>query len=83
MSRKSYSPEEIALISSCPYVKSVTPKTVRYTAEFMVIFQSEILAGKSGFDVFHDCSLPIDAIGRESVLQTIRNWKNGTMRHSG
>ena len=75
MSRKSYSPEEIALISSCPYVKSVAPKTVRYTAEFMVIFRSEILAGKSGFDVFRDCCLPIDAIGRESVLQTIRNWR--------
>ena len=75
MSRKSYSPEEIALISSCPYVKSVTPKAVRYTAEFMGIFRSETLAGKSGFDVFRDYSLPVDAIGRESVLQTIRNWR--------
>ena len=75
MSRKSYSPEEIALISSCPYVKSVTPKSVRYTAEFMGIFRSETLAGRNGFDVFRDYSLPVDAIGRESVLQTIRNWR--------
>ena len=75
MSRKSYSPDEIALISSCPYVKSVTPKAVRYTAEFMGIFRSETLAGKSGFDVFRDYGLPVDAIGRKSVLQTIRNWR--------
>ena len=75
MSRKSYSPEEIALISSCPYVKSVTPKAVRYTAEFMGIFRSETLAGRNGFDVFRDYGLPVDAIGRESVLQTIRNWR--------
>ena len=30
MSRKSYSEEEIALIASCPYVKSVTEKAARY-----------------------------------------------------
>ena len=75
MSRKSYSPEEIALISSCPYVKSVTPKAVRYTAEFMEIFHTETLSGKCGEEVFNDYGLPIDAIGRESVLQTIRNWR--------
>jgi len=75
MSRKSYSPEEIALISSCPFVKSVTPKAVRYTAEFMEIFHAETLSGKCGEEVFNDYGLPIDAIGRESVLQTIRNWR--------
>ena len=75
MSRKSYSPEEIGIISSSPYVKSVTPKTVRYTAEFMKIFRAETLSGKCGEEVFDDHGLPIDAIGRESVLQTIRNWR--------
>ena len=74
MSRKSYSPEEISLISSCPYVKSVTPKTVRYTAEFMDIFREETLAGRYGGDVFRDHGLPIDAIGWRSVRQTMKNW---------
>ena len=72
MSRKSYSPEEISLISSCPYVKSATPKTVRYTAEFMAIFREETLAGKCGGDVFRDHGLPIDAIGWQSI--TMKNW---------
>lgn len=75
MSRKSYSPEEISLISSCPYVKSVTPKTVRHAAEFMGIFREETLAGKYGGDVFRDHGLPIDAIGWQSVRQTMKNWK--------
>ena len=75
MSRKSYSPEEIELISSCLYVKSVTQKTVRYTSEFMEIFRREVLDGKCGGDVFVDHGLPVDAIGRQSVHQTIRNWK--------
>lgn len=74
MSRKSYSPEEISLISSCPYVKSVTPKMVRYTAEFMGIFREETLAGKYGGDVFRDHGLPIDTIGWQSIRQTINNW---------
>ena len=74
MSRKSYSPEEISLISSCPYVKSVTPKTFRYTAEFMNIFREETLAGKYGGDVFRDHGLPIDVIGWQSVRQTMKNW---------
>ena len=74
MSRKSYSPEEISLISSFPYEKSVTPKTVRYTAEFMGIFREETLAGKYGGDVFRDYGLPIDAIGWQSIRQTMKNW---------
>ena len=72
MSRKSYSPEEIALISSCPYVKSVTPKAVRYTAEFMGIFRSEMLAGKNGFDVFRDYGLPV-------VYDFVSRFRSGEM----
>lgn len=74
MSRKSYSPEEIALISSCPYVKSVTPKTVRYTAEFMRIFEEWVLSGKYGGDVFRERGLPVETIGWQSVRQTMKNW---------
>ena len=74
MSRKSYSPEEIALISSCPYVKSVTPKTVRYTAEFMRIFKEGVLSGKYGGDVFREHGLPVETIGWQSVRQTMKNW---------
>ena len=47
MSRKSYSPEEISLISSCPYVESSTPKTVRYAAEFMGIFWRKLWPGNT------------------------------------
>lgn len=46
MFRISYSAEEISLIISCPCVKSVTKKMVRYTAEFMAIFEEETLSGK-------------------------------------
>ena len=74
MSRKSYSPEEIALISSCPYVKSVTPKTVRYTAEFMRIFKEGVLSGEYGGDVFRELGLPVETIGWQSVRQTMKNW---------
>lgn len=74
MSRKLYSPEEITLISSCPYVKSVTPKTVRYTAEFMRIFEEGVLSGKYGGDVFREHGLPVETIGWQSVRQTMKNW---------
>ena len=80
MSRKSYSPEEIELISSCPYVKSVTPKMVRYTAEFMEIFRREVLDGKYGGDVFREHGLPIEAIGWQSARQTIKNWNRKISR---
>ena len=76
MSRKSYSPEEIELISSCPHIKSVTQKTVRYTAEFMEAFRAEVLDGERGMDVFLGHGLPVDVIGRQSVRQTIRNWNH-------
>lgn len=75
MSRKSYSPEEISLISACPYVKSVTPKRVSYTAEFMGIFKEETLSGKRGGDIFREHGLPVEAIGWPSVLQTASNWR--------
>ena len=76
MSRKSYTPEEIEIISSSPYVKSVTQKTVRYTAEFMEIFRLEVLDGKYGGDIFREHGLPIEAIGWQSVRQTIKNWNH-------
>lgn len=80
MSRKSYSTEEIEIISSSPYVKSVTPKTVRYTAEFMEIFRLEVLDGKYGGDIFREHGLPVDAIGWQSVRQTINNWNHKISR---
>jgi hypothetical protein len=76
MSRKSYSAEEIELISSCPYVKSVTQKTVRYTADFMEVFRREVLDGKYGGDVFREHGLPIEAIGWQSIRQTMKNWNH-------
>lgn len=80
MSRKSYSPEEIELISSCPYVKSVTTKAVRYTAEFMACFRDMAEEGKTTLEIFDALGVPWEAIGRESVLQTGSNWRHKISR---
>lgn len=74
MSRKSYSEEEIALISSCPYVKSVTEKTVRYTSSFMRILVDEAEEGKDILEIFDAHGVPWQAIGRESAMQSAYNW---------
>ena len=74
MSRKSYSEEEIALISSCPYVKSVTEKTVSYTSSFMRILVDEAEDGKGVLEIFDAHGVPWQAIGRESAMQSAYNW---------
>lgn len=74
MSRKSYSEEEIALISSCPYVKSVTEKAVRYTSSFMRILVDEAEEGKGVLEIFDANGVPWQAIGRESAMQSAYNW---------
>ena len=74
MSRKSYSEEEIALIASCPHVKSVTEKTVRYTSSFMEILVDEAKKGKAILEIFDAYDVPWQVIGRESAMQTAYNW---------
>lgn len=74
MSRKSYSEEEIALIASCPYVKSVTEKAVRYTSSFMEILVDEAEGGKGILEIFDAHGVPWQAIGRESAMQAAYNW---------
>lgn len=76
MSRKSYSPEEIELISSCRYVKSVTPKAVRYTSEFMALFKAMSEEGMGTLAIFDALGVPWEAIGKKSVLQAGRNWSH-------
>ena len=74
MSRKSYSEEEIALIASCPYVKSVTEKSVRYTSSFMQILVDEAEGGKGALEIFDAYDVPWRVIGRESAMQAAYNW---------
>ena len=74
MSRKSYSEEEIALIASCPYVKSVTEKAVRYTSSFMEILVEEAEGGKGILEIFDAYDVPWQVIGRESAMQSAYNW---------
>lgn len=74
MSRKSYSEEEIALIASCPYVKSVTEKAVRYTSSFMEILVDEAEGGKGILEIFDAYDVPWQVIGRESAMQSAYNW---------
>ena len=80
MSRKSYSTEEIEIISSCPYVKSVTPKAVRYTAEFMRLFRTMAAEGKGTLEIFETFGVPWETIGKESVLQAGSNWRHKISR---
>lgn len=74
MSRKLYSEEEIALISSCPHVKSVTEKAVRYTASFMRILVREAEGGKGILEIFDANGVPWQTIGRKSAMQSAYNW---------
>ena len=74
MSRKSYSEEEIALIASCPYVKSVTEKAVRYTSSFMEILVDEAEGGRGALEIFDAYDVPWQVIGRESAMQAAYNW---------
>lgn len=69
-----FTDEQVSLLRSNPWVKSVTPKYVSFTKEFMEEFVDLHSKGLTRYEIFESHGLPVEVIGKERIKTTTANW---------
>ncbi len=69
-----FTDEQVSLLRSNPWVKSVTPKYVSFTKEFMEEFIDLHSKGLTRYEIFESHGLPVDVLGKSSIEHTTKNW---------
>ena len=69
-----FTDEQVSLLRSNPWVKSVTPKYVSFTKEFMEEFIDLHSKGLTRYEIFESHGLPVEVIGKERIKTTTDNW---------
>ncbi|PEB38403.1 IS3 family transposase [Bacillus pseudomycoides] len=75
MTKKLFTEKEMQVLSSNPYVKSVSEKGLTYTDEFKRIFIEENEKGKLPRVIFEECGFDIDVIGLQRVVSSGNRWR--------
>ncbi|PEF72028.1 IS3 family transposase [Bacillus pseudomycoides] len=75
MTKKLFTGKEMQVLSSNPYVKSVSEKGLTYTDEFKRIFIEENEKGKLPRVIFEECGFDIDVIGIQRVVSSGNRWR--------
>lgn len=76
MSKHFFTEKEIKLLSTNPYVKSVSLKVITYSYEFKRIFIAEYEKGKLPRNIFEEYGFDIDIIGINRVESSSKRWRN-------
>ena len=69
-----FTDEQVSMLRSNPWVKSVTPKYVSFTKEFMEEFIALHSEGQTRYEIFESHGLPVDVIGKKTIKKTTENW---------
>ena len=69
-----FTDEQVSLLRSNPWVKSVTPKYVSFTKAFMEEFILLHSKGQTRYEIFESHGLPVDVLGKRSIEHTTKNW---------
>ena len=69
-----FTDEQVSLLRSNPWVKSVTPKYISFTKEFMEEFILLHSKGQTRYEIFESHGLPVDVLGKRSIEHTTKNW---------
>jgi hypothetical protein len=69
-----FTDEQVSLLRSNPWVKSVTPKYVSFTKAFMEEFIDLHSKGLTRYEIFESHGLPVDVLGKSSVEHATKNW---------
>lgn len=69
-----FTDEQVSMLRSNPWVKSVTPKYVSFTKEFMEEFIALHSEGQTRYEIFESHGLPVDVMGKKTIKKTTDNW---------
>lgn len=75
MSKKAFTEKEIALLSSNPYVQSVSPKGITYSEEFKQHFISEYHKGKFPREIFDEAGFNVNILGIKRIKSSSERWR--------
>lgn len=75
MSKHFFTEKEIKLLSTNPYVKSVSSKAITYSDEFKRIFIAEYQKGNFPRNIFEEHGFDIDIIGIKRVESSSKRWR--------
>jgi transposase len=75
MSKKTFTEKEIKVLSTNPYVKSVSSLGITYTDEFKRYFIAENENGKSARQIFEESGFEIEIIGIDRVKASGKRWR--------
>lgn len=76
MSNKTFTAQELEILSKNPYVKKVTSKGIIYSDEFKQIFINGRKNYKSASRIFTECGFDIEIIGQRRVRCAADRWSN-------
>ena len=69
-----FTDEQVSMLRSNPWVKSVTPKYVSFTKEFMEEFIALHSKGKTRYEIFESHGFPVDVMGKKTIKRATDNW---------
>lgn len=75
MPKKHFNEKEIKKLSTNPYVKSVSPKSITYTDAFKRIFIAENEKGKLPRQIFEENGFDVGVIGIIRVNRAASRWR--------
>lgn len=75
MSKKLFTENEVRILATNPYVKSVSPKGITYTDEFKRVFIAEYEVGKSPREIFETHGFDIEILGIARVKASKKRWR--------
>lgn len=75
MSKKIFTEDEIKLLTSNKYVKSVSSKGITYTDEFKHIFIAEKEKGKFARDIFEKHGFDAEVLGTDRIRSASKRWQ--------
>src|SRR5688500_14306834 len=75
MPKKHFNEKELKKLSTNPYVKSVSPKSIKYTDAFKRIFIAENEKGKLPRQIFEENGFDVGVIGIVRVNRAANRWR--------
>lgn len=75
MSKKMFTEKERKILSTNPYVKSVSAKGITYSDEFKQLLINQYEKGKFPREIFEECGFDIEMIGMDRVRNAARRWR--------
>ena len=75
VSNKTFTEEEIEILSQNQYVKSVSMKGIIYTDEFKRIFIAENEKGRLPREIFEEYGFDLDVLGMDRVTSSGKRWR--------